>query len=91
MIAGCGTFAVTTGTAVPDWLRAAKHSFRRLFASRYRRQSIHGGGDDSPFTRALLAHFQIPGLELSLAHVGLHHQIRGRLRGGPDRFRAACC
>jgi uncharacterized caspase-like protein len=25
-----------------------------------------GGGDDSPFTRALLAHFQIPGLELSL-------------------------
>src|ERR1700730_6938705 len=25
-----------------------------------------GGGDNSPFTRALLAHFQIPGLELSL-------------------------
>jgi formylglycine-generating enzyme required for sulfatase activity len=25
-----------------------------------------GGGDNSPFTQALLAHFQIPGLELSL-------------------------
>jgi formylglycine-generating enzyme required for sulfatase activity len=37
-----------------------------VMSSRADETAEDGGGDDSPFTRALLAHFKIPGLELSL-------------------------